>query len=829
MDVNAVERGGISAYPCRVRRVAVDFLGDGEHHHFLGVNKMVGGRGGDGIFSNVCEIGRVGTGRVGIGRVGTGGRRREGDRHVPHDFFAHGHGAVDAQGVADDETVGRAEVHPARRGRGDGVRAAEGVEAQLLLRGAVDVARVLNVVEIGLDSRPRVGIDGHLGHLVQEPAQAVKVPVLVPQGAGIRSADARHPLLPLLGVVEAVQPLVHVDPQPAAHRRVGHFQAEIVCAVGVGVKSLRGTVGVADKAVALPPEDAAVFEGVGLRAVVEKYAVGVRGCAFHPLVGAPVVIRIIRAAVWHALQVVERTAFGIVDAHTDRHTRQPGARLDFVVRIFLVLLARFEEGIVTGVGKQLHFDAQVAGIEGVFQERPFAEFLALYARHVRLARGEERSFGRKVRRGGVEQAAAVIRELGQLAPRHGGGLSPPHDAVALVGIAQHGEHMAVACRVVKVLRSASARGGVEREVLRSACNGIVYLSSYVLIDDVKFAVGIVALDAVHIVPVVHVLMLKPRKLPAEGHLVSNSPRLSVGREVDAHGVGHLVDRERLRVGSPADGGRRGGGVVERVKVVHPHLPLALHQAQCQRLEDALDHLAQRRGFAVLVKEVVGHDGQTVERGAVAVGLLGEAERGERREVERVVAQAGALHRRADNGGERQHARALELQAVEDAKVGEGERHGVMGRALVGLFVELGVERAAPEEAAFAQDVEAHRARFDGVEVGIRAVARAFNLERRRGSLQRFLLVRLVPFDDEGIFGLEAQLADVSKDGFGLLQDVTLPGNAFARDEGAGITELVLHGEKKRGMGKEMNHGMSRNGTESRLAFRELRYFRVFRG
>ena len=523
VDVDAVECGGIAAYPCRVAAVAVLLLGNREHHHFLGVNKMVGGRGGDGIFSNVCEIGRVGTGRVGTGgrvrvmyrttssRTGTGRSMRRVSRMM---------------------RVSRCtEVHPARRGRGDGVRAAEGVEAQLLLRGAVDVARVLNVVEIGLDSRPRVGIDGHLGHLVQEPAQAVKVPVLVPQGAGIRSADARHPLFALLGVVEAVQPLVHVDPQPAAHRRVGHFQAEVVRADGVGVKSLRGTVGVADKAVALPPEDAAVFEGGGLRAVVEKYAVGVRGCAFHPSVGAPDVIRIIRAAVWHALQVVERTAFGIVDAHTDRHTRQPGARLDFVVRMFLVLLARFEEGIVTGVGKQFHLDAQVAGIEGVFQERPFAEFLALYARHVRLARGEERSFGRKVRRGGVEQAAAVIRELGQLAPRHGGGLSPPHDAVALVGIAQHGEHMAVACLVVKVLRSASARGGVEREVLRSA-HVDVSCRACALIDDVKLAVGIVALDVVRIGSAEYVLMLKPRKLPAEGHLVSNSPRLSVGREVD---------------------------------------------------------------------------------------------------------------------------------------------------------------------------------------------------------------------------------------------------------------------------------------------------------
>ena len=97
VDFDAVECGGISAHPGRVAAVAVDLLGDGEYHRLRGVGKMVGGgRDIGGIFSNVCKIGRV---------------CRYLDRHVPHYLFAHGHGATDAQGVADDEGVAAHGVH----------------------------------------------------------------------------------------------------------------------------------------------------------------------------------------------------------------------------------------------------------------------------------------------------------------------------------------------------------------------------------------------------------------------------------------------------------------------------------------------------------------------------------------------------------------------------------------------------------------------------------------------------------------------------------------------------------------------------------------------
>lgn len=49
----------------------------------------------NGIFSNICKIGRV----------------ANTNRHVPHHLFAHGHGAADAQGVADDEGVAAHGVH----------------------------------------------------------------------------------------------------------------------------------------------------------------------------------------------------------------------------------------------------------------------------------------------------------------------------------------------------------------------------------------------------------------------------------------------------------------------------------------------------------------------------------------------------------------------------------------------------------------------------------------------------------------------------------------------------------------------------------------------
>ena len=81
----AVELGAVPAHPCCVSRIAVHLLRNREHHHFRGViNQDIGG-----IFSNVCKIGRV----------------ANKNRHVSHDFFAHGDGATDAEGVADDEGV----------------------------------------------------------------------------------------------------------------------------------------------------------------------------------------------------------------------------------------------------------------------------------------------------------------------------------------------------------------------------------------------------------------------------------------------------------------------------------------------------------------------------------------------------------------------------------------------------------------------------------------------------------------------------------------------------------------------------------------------------
>ena len=148
VDVDAVERGGISAYPCCVSRIAVHLLRNREHHHFRGV---IGG-----IFSNVCEIGRVGTGRVGIGRVGTGGRRREGDRHVSHDFFAHGHGATDAEGVADDEGVA---AHGGRGGFGAATRShnqtTKGVGGEEEQEVEEEEAEIFHIPDFIVSSSPR--------------------------------------------------------------------------------------------------------------------------------------------------------------------------------------------------------------------------------------------------------------------------------------------------------------------------------------------------------------------------------------------------------------------------------------------------------------------------------------------------------------------------------------------------------------------------------------------------------------------------------------------------------------------------------------------------
>ncbi len=97
VDFDAVELGAVPAHPGRVSRVAVHLLRNREHHRLRGVGKMVGGgRDIGGIFSNVCKIGRV---------------CRHLDRHVPHHLFAHGNGATDAQGVADDEGVAAHGVH----------------------------------------------------------------------------------------------------------------------------------------------------------------------------------------------------------------------------------------------------------------------------------------------------------------------------------------------------------------------------------------------------------------------------------------------------------------------------------------------------------------------------------------------------------------------------------------------------------------------------------------------------------------------------------------------------------------------------------------------
>ncbi|EJX07590.1 hypothetical protein EVA_04301 [gut metagenome] len=101
------------------------------------------------------------------------------------------------------------------------------------------------------------------------------------------------------------------------------------------------------------------------------------------------------------------------------------------------------------------------------------------------------------------------------------------------------------------------------------------------------------------------------------------------------------------------------------------------------------------------------------------------------EVERVKPQAGAFQRGSNNRGKRQHARAFELQAVEDTEIGEGQADRVVIGTFVRFLVELRVERAAPEQPAVTEHVKAHRARFDGVEVDIGAVARAFNPERGR--------------------------------------------------------------------------------------------------
>ena len=95
VDLDAVELGAVPAHPGRVSRVAVPLLRNREHHRL----RVVTGRGGQdigGIFSNVCKIGRV---------------CRYLDRHVPHHLLAHGHGATDAQGVADDEGVAAHGVH----------------------------------------------------------------------------------------------------------------------------------------------------------------------------------------------------------------------------------------------------------------------------------------------------------------------------------------------------------------------------------------------------------------------------------------------------------------------------------------------------------------------------------------------------------------------------------------------------------------------------------------------------------------------------------------------------------------------------------------------
>ncbi|EJX07591.1 hypothetical protein EVA_04302 [gut metagenome] len=115
--------------------------------------------------------------------------------------------------------------------------------------------------------------------------------------------------------------------------------------------------------------------------------------------------------------------------------------------------------------------------------------------------------------------------------------------------------MAVACIVVKVLHSASARGGVEREVQRAARTDVCR-RGYVLIDDVKLTVGIIPLNAVRVGFAEYGLMLKPRELSAERHLVGDSTGLRIRREVDVHRVRHLVDRKRLLVSRPVN--RHGG-------------------------------------------------------------------------------------------------------------------------------------------------------------------------------------------------------------------------------------------------------------------------------
>ena len=421
--------------------------------------------------------------------------------------------------------------------------------------------------------------------------------------------------------------------------------------------------------------------------------------------------------------------------------------IEDVVVVPLLVLRGVLEGIVADVGKGLHDDADEVVLLVIRAHRRQIDPLGPERHVLRMRAGldtlQDRPAGREgAVSAGIETDSHAFRLC---AAEHRVGLE---EAVVA---ADGGEALALGC----------VRGAEDREVDEVVVPGSVR----------ALRVGVVRIVGVAVRD--HLARAQVRVFRPEGVAVLEFlPQLRGGirGEGDAEIVEHLPGVHPLAHAVPFHEDGRGFLPVQAVDVVHPDDARLLDDLQGERLQDAAEDLLPVEGHVVLVDEVVRRDGERREGHRCVVREL----RGRVALVDGAVVDSGGGEGALQDLAQRLLPREVVGNPAEHAEVVEGQLHVVVGAAVVGLAVCLGVQAAAPVQDVVPVDIQPDGSGNLGVQVRIGAVAGRFDGERRHGSADGLLRSARVPFDGKRLIGREDELADRRECRCGLLKDLAPP-------------------------------------------------------